>query len=164
MKKGQQPLIPKVTSYQQDKESLPEICSHAEEAFRHRREMYDQILAEMDNPTSEKDVSDFTDMINAAAGGDPEAIRLANTDLGQWVTDYLADNGYRPHLNSLIIKLMVLTAFPSITQEEELTPETLKDAIIRMSRVMNEYLNVQETRTYTWSKNLGQGGKPTFYS
>lgn len=163
--KKQQPLIiPKVNSYEEDKEDLALIFKDGEATFRHRSDVFDRILTEMANPDREKDVIELCDMMNAARGGDEDLAAAANTDLGQWIADYLADNGYHPHINSLMIKQMILSAFPSVTCEKEYTPENLGDVLLRSIQVMNEYLQLQEKRKYSWSKLLGNGGKPTFYS
>lgn len=168
MKRKRQFLVPKVSTYKQDKGDLSVLRRHAESAFRYRVDLFNRILSELDDPKREKGVDELCEMINGALLGrdveDEALIQSTNADVGQWVADYLADNGYNPHTNSTVIKQMVLTAFPTVTQEGEYRPETLKDVLLRSAQVMNEYLDVQERHKYSWSKLLGNGGKPTFYS
>jgi hypothetical protein len=165
MKKHQPAIVARVKPYENDKEDMGTLLSHAEEAFRARANLQNRILAEIANPDREMELQELCDMVNGANNGDPEVINETNSDLGQWVADYLADNGYHPHLNSLVIKQMVLSAFPSITREKEYTPDNIKDALLLSNQVMHEYLAHQEKKKYTWSKMLNNGGvQGRFYS
>jgi len=164
VKKRQPPIVPKVRPYEEDKDALGELMAHAEENFLTRTENQNLVLAKLANPDEETDLQEFCDMLNEAMKGEPEEINEANSDLGQWVGEYLADNGYNPHLNSLIIKQMVLSAFPSITREKEFTPETIRANLLRSNQVMNEYLALEERKKYTRTKMLSSGAIGRFYS
>jgi len=157
-------IIPKVKPYSEDKEDLDTLNSHAEETFLARADIQNRILAEIAKPDRDKDIQEFCDMVNYAAAGDPEVVKETNDQLGQWVADYLADNGYNPHLNSLVIKQMILSAFPSITQERQLTPDNITDVLLRSNQVMNEYLAYEKKRKYSWSNTMTIGPQGRFYS
>ena len=73
----------------------------------------------------------------------------AKRDLGQWIGDYLDANGYGPHINSTLVKQMILSAFPSISTDEEYTPENIEGALVRSRQVMNEYAGMGETKVWT---------------
>jgi hypothetical protein len=149
MKNHQPAIVANVKPYEDEKEDLGVLLGHAEEAFQARVNVQNHILAEIANPDSEMDLQELCDMANDTLKGDAEMINGTNSDHGQWVADYLADNGYNPHLNSVIMKQMVLSAFPPITREKEYTPDNVKDAVLLSNRVMNEYL-AHEKKKNTW--------------
>lgn len=108
--KNKQPaIIPRVKPYSEDKKDLEAFHRDAENTFRTRAAIQNRVLGEIAKPDREEDVQELCDLVNYAADGDPEAIKEANRQLGQWVVDYLADNGYNPHLNSAVMKQMVLS-------------------------------------------------------
>jgi hypothetical protein len=165
MKNHQPAIVARVKPYEDEKEDMAALLSHAEETFRFRANLQNRILAEIANPDREMELQELCDMVNDAKKGDPEMIKETNSDLGQWVADYLADNGYSPHLNSVVMKQMVLSAFPSITREKEYTPDNITPALLLSNQVMHEYLAHQEKKKYTWSKMLDNGGvQGRFYS
>jgi hypothetical protein len=72
-------------------------------------------------------------------------------DLGQWIGEYLDDNGYYPTVNPILMKQMVLTAFPSITREKEFTPDNLEEILLRQSSIMGNYLAVADKQKRNYS-------------
>lgn len=147
-------LIPKVKPYEEDKDSLPELAQHAGETFRFRRDMRDRILQKMaEGKEDTEKVEEFCELINLAQGklADTEGKKEAEQDMGQWIADYLSDNGYQPHTNPVLIKQMVLTAFPSITRERELTPDNIEEVLVKSGRVMQSYLTVSDRQKARYS-------------
>lgn len=160
-------IVPKVKSYEEDKDSLPELMSHATEMFQFKMEMNDRILSELADPRSERDATEFCGFLNTGLYGNEEVVQEHTDDLGRWIGAYLKDKGYNPHTQSLVIKQMVLSAFPPVREEQEYTPENLEETLVKTRRVMNYYLEAQDKpkRNYTWSSVLGNGGgAPVFYS
>jgi hypothetical protein len=165
MKNHQPAIVARVQPYEDKKDDLGALLSHADEAFQARANLQNRILAEIANPAREMELQELCDMVNDTKKRDPEMINETNSDLGQWVADYLADNGYNPHLNSVVMKQMVLSAFPSIPREKEYTPDNIKDALLLSNQVMHEYLAHQKKKKYSWSKMLDNGGvQGRFYS
>ena len=127
--------------------------------------MNNRVLAAMDDPERAEDVDNFVSMLNAAHyNSDAESIKTAKDDVGQWIADYLAENGYNPHVNGVLIKQMILTVFPTVCDEREFTPENVRQRLLMGNQIMDEYMSVQEKRKYSWSKLLGHGGSPIFFS
>jgi hypothetical protein len=165
MKKHQPAIVARVKPYEDEKEDLGALLSHAEEVFQARVNVQNHILAEIANPDSEMELQELCDMVNDTLKGDAEMINVTNSDLGQWVADYLADNGYNPHVNSVVMKQMILSAFPPITREKEYTPDNVKDAVLLSNQIMHEYLAHKKKKKYTWSKVLDNGAvQGRFYS
>ena len=75
----------------------------------------------------------------------------AQHDLGQWIGEYLADNGYNPHTNPVLIKQMILTAFPTITREKEVTPENIEESLLRQSSIMGNYVSITDRQKLRYS-------------
>ena len=160
-------IVPKVKSYEEDKDSLPELMSHAAEMFKFKMEMHDRILSELHDPKSDKDAAEFCGFLNTALYGNEEIVQEHTDDLGRWIGAYLKDKGYNPHMQSMLIKQMVLSAFPPVKEEQEYTAENLEEYLVKNRRVMNQYVELQDKRkrNYTWSSVLGHGGGgPVFYS
>ena len=135
--------------------------------FKHRRDVGDRILTALQDPNNEKSQEEFCTLLNSAMYRNQEqAIEEATNDLGKWIGDYLEDTGYNPHTQSLVIKQMVLSAFPPISREKEYTPDNMEETILRTRQVFNQYLQVQERKenNWTWGKTLGKGQSAVFYS
>jgi hypothetical protein len=165
MKNHQPAIVARVKPYEDEKEDLGALLSSAEEAFQARVNVQNHILAEIADPDSGLELQELCDMVNDTLKGDAEMINGTNADLGQWVADYLADNGYNPHVNSVVMKQMVLSAFPPITREKEYTPDNVKDAVLLSNQIMNEYLAHKKKKKYTWTKVLDNGAvQGRFYS
>ena len=110
-------------------------------------------------------MDELADLLNATThNGDPESIQAATDDVGAWIATYLAENGYNPHIQSLMIKQMILTAFPSITKEKEYTKENIRERILRTNRILNEYMAITDRRKYNFKKLLGNGTAPVYFS
>lgn len=169
---GQSPIIPKVRSYEEEKDKLSLLRQHAQDNFAFREKVFDRALQEISSPASDsKDMltkDELCKFLNVALGAASDESRgEARQDLGAWIVDYLADNGYNPHVTSFMIKQMVLSAFPSITQEKELTPESLETALLKQRRVFGMYassLRRRQPSNIPIDRTLGQGSAPVFYS
>lgn len=113
-------IIPRVKPYAEDKGKLDELRKNAIDNFRFRHDIQDQVLAELAVSESDFTAIELCDLLNTAVtDGDPEAVKETTADVGQWVADYMHANGYHPHLNTLLIKQMVMTAFSSINQDDK---------------------------------------------
>ncbi|KAL3925136.1 MAG: hypothetical protein SGILL_000608 [Bacillariaceae sp.] len=165
LQKKEPMIIPRVSTYEEDRNNLSALLDLAGETFQNRKDLNQRVLLAMDDPENAQHLDEYVAMLNAAHyNGDPESIKTAKDDMGQWVADYLAANGYNPHINSVLIKQMVLTVFPSISGERDYTTENVKGRLLMADQVLDEYLTIEEKRKYSWSKLLGNGGAPIFYS
>lgn len=150
-------LVPKIKPYSEEKDSLCELAKEAGATFRFRRDMRDRVLSEVakapgDGEKQEK-LEEFCSLVNLARGklAEKEEVEEAQRDMGQWIGEYLADNGYNPHVNPMLVKQMVLTAFPTITKEKEVTPSNIEDILLRDGRVMSSYIGVQDSQKSRYS-------------
>jgi len=159
-----QAIVGRVRPYAEDKEALPDLYRHAEEAFRFRRALQDRVLNAIADPENAMTADQVCEFLNETLGGDPQVKEEATRDLGAWVGDYLKGNGYNPHVHSIMIKLMVMKAFPSITQDEVVTPENVERVLLRSRRVMNQYLELEELRHTSLPVILSGAGAQNFYS
>mmetsp|Transcript_62803 Transcript_62803/g.185464 ORF Transcript_62803/g.185464 Transcript_62803/m.185464 type:complete len:510 (-) Transcript_62803:200-1729(-) len=157
-------LVAPIIPYEEDKERVDEIAKRAQENFTFRRGLQDQVLAEIADPNREMDVEELCKLLNTALRCDKTVVKETTDDLGKWIGEYLLDNGYHPHIQSVLVKQMVMTAFPSITKDKEYTPENIEEALTRRRAIMNEYLQIQERQKYSRSAILGTGYRPQFYS
>lgn len=157
-------IVPKVRSYEAEKDSLRELAQYARENFEFRKDMGERILCAIDE--GKEDAVNLCELINIAHGRmhDSEAKKEAQRDLGEWISDYLEGNGYHPYVNSILIKQMVLTAFPSITTEKEITPDNIETAVVRFMAIILDGLTVRKD-PFSLTKILGGRSSGTrFYN
>ena len=164
-REGKRFIVPSVKTYSDDKESLDELRENARENFKFRTELMDRVLCELSDPNSEVNNEELCKFLNNAARGDPDVIDEHTRDVGQWISDYLRDSGYQPHVNSVLLKQMVMSAFPTVnTAGEMYTPETIEDSLIRSRHVMGKYLEHEESKVWKIRSILGKGNRPQFYA
>lgn len=161
-------ILPRVKSYAEDKDKLNELRANAVDNYRFRHALQDQVLAELTAPNRRFDVDELCDLLNTAiASGDPDEISKSTSDLGQWIGDYMQGNGYFPHVNSLLIKQMIMSTFPSITTESKATPENIEETLVRSRTIMGKYRDHEEKKHGKYSLFqgiLGKGHRPQFFT
>lgn len=146
-------LIPKVKPYSDEKDALHEIARNAAATFKFRKDMRDRVLKKIAADPGGEEFEQLCELINVSLGklADTEGKQEAQDDLGKWVGEYLDDNGYSPHVNPVLIKQMVMTAFPSITRDKEFTPENIEEALVRQSSIMGHYMVVADKQRTRYS-------------
>ena len=168
IKQGKSVLVPRIRTYEEDKNlGLDGLKGSATEVFERRMEIDDRILTAIsDGEKHNHTVDEFCDMLNAGLYSDPQTMESAKNEIGQWVGDYLQDVGYNPHTASVVLKQLVLTAFPPIKMEEEFTPENLETALVNQRRVYGTYLDLHEKEEQEhWSLGTTLAtAPPVFYS
>jgi hypothetical protein len=157
-------IVPGIKPYEQEKDELDELRKHAKEVFYFNRDVRDQILSEIAEKQDEKEVEDFCAMLNAYQKAKPEVTDEATRELGQWIGDYLADNGYNPQTQSLVIKQMILSAFPTICKDKEYTPDNIEEFLVKGRQVMNQHLEKHPgSKKYSLAKIVGSGASHAQY-
>ena len=162
-KEGKHYIVPKVISYEEEKDKLDQLLASARAHYEFKHRIHDAALAELSDPNSEVDRQEICDILNKAMKGDPDIMAERTTELGQWIGDYLQDNGYAPHVNSILIKQMILTAMPPISRGDY-TPENMESALLRSRYVLGKYANHEEKRLTLFRGVLGKGQRPQFYT
>lgn len=157
-------IVAPITPYSEDRDNLDVLEQRAHETFLFRRELQDQVLAQIADPDREGDVEELCRLLNVATRCDEDVVQETTDDLGKWIGQYLLYNGYHPHINSVLTKQMVMTAFPPIMTDKEFTPENIEGALVRKRTIMNEYLEIREKKKYSYSSIFGKGQRPQFYS
>lgn len=135
-------LIPKVKPYAEDKESFKKLAKHAGDNIRFKRDMSGRVLGEIADDTDGTKREKFAELISLANGreAETEGKEEARDDLGHWIGEYLVGNGYNPHMNPILIKQMVLTAFPPIAMVEECTPGSVEERALKWRQNLNRYV------------------------
>jgi hypothetical protein len=106
------------------KRSCGEVFIHAAANFRFRSVIHDRSLVDLADPKSEAADDALHELLDVAKNSSKNALSSeATRDLGQWIVDYLDDTAYNPHINSRLLRQMVLSAFPITAREKEYTPE-----------------------------------------
>ena len=158
-------LVPKVKTYEEDKEALDDLRKHAHEGFLARREINDELLNKLHSPEMQSQLPELCGKFNLSLQGDAQAVDETYQALGQWFADYLRDNGYHAQTRPLVVKQLILSAFPTITEGDELTPENLEEALINERGLANHYLDLGATSKMGLVRLLGEHGNQIgFYS
>ena len=67
------------------------------------------------------------------------------------------------HSYPLLAKQMILTAFPPLSFDKDITPENFEGYALRQRRLIDQYSKVTEKKKYSWKSIVGTGFKPTVY-
>ncbi|KAL7503956.1 hypothetical protein ACHAXN_001686 [Cyclotella atomus] len=91
--------------------------------------------------------------------GVPTEVEEINQDAGEWFKDCLVDNGYTPHLDSVLIKQAIMFAFPVLgkTNDEGFTPENIEQYLLSCGRLYQNFIEnegFEETNDQSFTKVL----------
>eukprot|EP00970_Alexandrium_tamarense_P020277 scaffold15044_cov193-Alexandrium_tamarense.AAC.2 len=161
-------LVPRVKTYDEDKMHLEELKKEASATFKFRMELYDRVLAGLESAREDPDNCEFTkselvSMLNATKNMDKEIVHQAQRDLGLRMGQYLEQNGYNPHLMSVMMKQMFIASFPPLSSDPEFTEENVEEYLLKGRRVMSRYVDQEVDVRSSVTKMLGTF-PPIFYS
>lgn len=144
--KGRPLLLQHASTYEQDKALLDKLRFHAQSTFEAEIRFTDDWLvriAEHDN------LPELYKSINMSISANDEEVAEVHRELGQWFADYIHDSGYYAHYSPILVKQMILSAFPVIMHDKEFTPENAEQALLNMRYVYNRYIGLREEPKYT---------------
>jgi hypothetical protein len=165
---GKPSLVPRVKTYDEDKMHLEELTKEASATFKFRIELYDPVLAGLESAREDPDNCEFikselVSMLNATKNMDKEIVHQAQRDLGLWMGQYLEQNGYNPHLMSVMMKQMFIASFHPLSSDPEFTEENVEEYLLKGQRVVSRYVDQKEDVRSSVTKMLGTF-PPIFYS
>lgn len=151
---GRPSIVPSVKPYEEEKDELDKLRAVAADHFRFRMSLQDRVLAGL--AKSEKDPDnlvfskqELVEMLNTMMVVDKDVTEKATNDLGVWMGQYLADNGYNPHTSSVLAKQMFMAAFPPLCRDERATEENITEWLLRSRKVMSRYVEEADKNTAT---------------
>jgi len=159
---GKPSIVPRVKPYDEEKDHLNDISAGASETFKFRMDLHDRVLAGLSEAGEGHDPEqlvfskeELVGILNTMRGDDQAVIDKASSDLGQWFGSYLADNGYNPHVTSVLVKQMFMASFPPLMREKELNEENVEEYLLRSRRVMSRYVDqdVKNSTTKAYAAN-----------
>lgn len=179
---GESLIIPSIQPY--DKELLSVLEEESKVSFNFQKDLNDQILSKLYNErqqlssggsssaeTNKQVAKQYSDALNLLQSGDSDSANKATNDLGVWIGQYLQDSGYTPHIQTQLVKQMIISAFPPVINREGnkdlFTPDNVEDALLRRRQIMNEHLSALErkkNKNYNWGTIIGNGGSQRYYS
>lgn len=107
-------LVVPTRSYAEEQDKLVELRKRAKEDFIYYQQKNNEYLERINN---ESDVKGLCDQINRSMeGANQEEVDAFNGELGKWISDYLVDSGYQPHMDATFIKQVVTSSFPVINK------------------------------------------------
>lgn len=148
---GKPSVVPRVKPYDEEKDHLSDIAQGAGDTFKFRMELYDRVLAglaseEHDPENLSFNKQELVQLMNTLKGNDQALINQTSEDLGQWMGQYLAGNGYSPHTSSVMMKQMFMSSFPPLSKDEEITEDNVEELLLRTKKVLARYAE-QETKS-----------------
>ncbi|KAL3897562.1 MAG: hypothetical protein SGARI_006886, partial [Bacillariaceae sp.] len=155
--KGQPYLFIHPRKYEDEKDVLPMVKSEAKRDFEFALRRTDGILGAIAKGQAHIPVDKACEQANKSLAANTQEAKDINSELGQWFADYLSDNGYYAHTNPGMVKEMIMNAFPTIIQEEELNPENLEQTLLNMRRLYAQHAHAARGPRWSMSNVLGTG-------
>jgi len=151
---GKPSIVPRVKQYDEDKDHLDDIAKGAGDTFKFRMALYDRILAGLSSAEHDPDNlifdrEELVQIMKTLKGENQGLIDQSSSDLGQWMAEYLKDNGYSPHSSSILMKQMFMESFPPVTRGEEISEENIEEYLLKMRKVLHRYSELDEKNTTT---------------
>ena len=151
---GKPSVVPTVKSYEEERDELDLLRKGAADNFKFRMELQDRVLAGLSKKEHDPeklvfDKDELVDLLNTMNITDKDVMEKATNDLGIWMGQYLADNGYHPHTSSVLAKQMFMVAFPPLTRDKKFTEENVEQVLLRARKVMSRYAQEEERNTIT---------------
>lgn len=142
MKKGEPFLVIPYKTYAEDKEHLGVIRKQARGDFLYLRH---RMLEQLNDPELEEEEkrSLLAEQFKNSRPPVNQRKELAQ-GLSKWFADYLIDSGYYIEDSPILYKQMIMSAFPPINDDKEITSENIEQVAVNYTRVLNKYLGHQE--------------------
>lgn len=107
---GKPAIVPTVRPYEEEKDELYKLRAGAIDNFKFKMMVQDRVLAGLAEAKNDPDNQVFkkqelVQMLNTMMTTDDDVMQKATSDLGIWMGQYLADNGYSPHTYSVLAKV-----------------------------------------------------------
>ena len=129
-------LLPPVHSYDEDKYRLCTLYKHAKEDFEYQHMQQYYYLSLQDTPERKKEV---VDQLHQSVPS-KEVQKERAEAMGKWFAAYMHESGYFLDGGKiLLLKQMILHAFPAINRDGELTEENIEKTTLRFAAVTNNY-------------------------
>jgi len=165
--KGLPYLTVRPKPYSEDKDNLGELKRRADPELRYWKYVTDEYLTLL----NEKDESlpSIIEQLNVSrkTEDDDEDAAAVHREIGEWFVDYLKDAGYQVHQRPLLIKQLILLAFPVLCEEKEITFLNFETHILRIRRLLDQYVKISGKtkieKEYTLEAMTGNGMIPFIY-
>mmetsp|Transcript_46454 Transcript_46454/g.129429 ORF Transcript_46454/g.129429 Transcript_46454/m.129429 type:complete len:728 (+) Transcript_46454:189-2372(+) len=139
MKKGEPFLRMHYGKYADDAPKLWKMRQQAAADFRWIKADMTKWLAKMRDPAVRDEMVKGINESRAT----PEQQAESRRELGEWFTDYLAANGWWADDNPMVMKELIMSAFPHVS-DPEITADTIESTIVKSLRVMNRNIDLAE--------------------
>jgi hypothetical protein len=163
-------LIPNPGTYKDDKTRLAELHALAKEEFYYESNRNYAILSEI---AKQQGSPDFQDKLGKDLDQANDSLAMVGDErvddvyrkMGQWFADHVRESGYYAHVNQILVKQMILTAFPPLMTDEKLTPENLEQFLANKQQVYDRYSTLAEDEEgrYSLKRLLGNGSTKILY-
>mmetsp|Transcript_5869 Transcript_5869/g.16515 ORF Transcript_5869/g.16515 Transcript_5869/m.16515 type:complete len:589 (+) Transcript_5869:195-1961(+) len=139
--KGQPYLVIHPRKYQDEKDDLLNLRRRAKDDFLYHRNKTKEYLAKI-NTT--EDLAALCEQANQSmAGANEDEVKDIGRELGEWFAEYIADSGYSPQTDSVLIKQAILSAFPVVNKEKELKPDNVERVLLDTERTYSRLLELE---------------------
>ena len=174
VKNGQPYLVPRTTSYEQDKtKGLDELRRNAYSEFAYLRARNHERLVGLASRRStiteqenEVQLTHILRKVNESLSMvDETEVDNVHKQLGEWFAHYIKDSGYYAHVSPVLVKQMILAAFPVLTPDKQFTADNLEQFLVNEERVHAQYMRVGTTKPggHSLRSILGDGVSKNFY-
>lgn len=157
IKNGQPLLVQHFGTYEKDKPKLGMLRKYARDSYEAFSKSNYEHLAHI--ATHREDIKEITDMLAKSTQADQDEVDQVYDELGKWFTDHLRANGYQPQYSAILMKQMILSAFPTLTTEE-ISSDNLEQTLVNIQALNNQFLRLEDDNKYSLSNVLITNYRP----
>merc|ERR1711862_495035 len=162
--KGLPHLTVHARSYSEDKaEGLDKITKLSAPSFVYFKKYIDENIDAFNKKDDnfQRKLAQFNES-RACNNEDSEAVYK---EIGEWFAEYLKDAGYNVHNYPVLVKQFILSAFPPLSFEKELTEHNFEEYALHQRRLIDQYMKFKtiDKTKYSWESIIGKGFNPTIY-
>jgi len=151
-------------TYEEDKaDGLNKIIESATPSILFMKDYTDAMIDAYNK--KDDDFVNILEQFNKSKKCDTDDSEAVYKEIGRWFADYIKDAGYNVHNYPLLTKQFILTAFPPLTFDKEITAENVEAYALHQRRLIDQYLKITDDKEnkYAWENIFGTGHRPTIY-
>ena len=141
-------------TFEEDKPILQDIKNYAQEDFAFFKSDIAAFIGSADMSDTETR-HQIAEKVKKARIGDEERA-LFSKGMGSWFADYLVSAGYRVEESPMLFKQMMMSAFPVISKEQDVTAENVEQILLNLTKVVDGYLEEDEAPDHmkAWARGF----------
>jgi hypothetical protein len=145
-------------TFEEDKPILREIKKNAQADFAFFKSDIASFIgsADMNDTETRRQIAE---KVKAARISEKER-ELFSKEMGSWFADYLVVAGYSVEESPMMFKQMIMSAFPVINKDQDLTAENVEQVLLSFAKVVGGYLEDEKVPEHIEAFARAYSGRP----